>query len=160
MRILSKNERFFGPVGSFAGIIILFTALIASIVFYDGSIYSILLSALFILIGAFSGFTYSSIILDTEQRKVKKSTNWFGIIPTGRWIDIQPGMGITISEVNLNRRNYSRGNRVLDLNSHKYIVRLLDEKNVVVSILFISSRKEEALQMRESLSEQLELTIV
>ena len=50
-----------------------------------------------------------------RKRKVKSSDSLFGIIPLGKWIDIQPGMMLGLKSYHRGYRTYSRSNRSMDI---------------------------------------------
>jgi len=106
MSIRYKLGKTFGPVGSVAGIILFVSGLI--LVWFS-------LSAIIkIFLGSFLGFTFSSTEIDFEQKKVRHSDVLFGVIKTGKWVDIKPEMKIGILKSRKTWRTYSRGNRELE----------------------------------------------
>lgn len=108
----NKLDKSFGPVGSFSGIIVFIGGL--------GTIWLSLFSLILILIGAFVGFSYSSVEIDFDQKRVRFLNNLFGIIKSGQWINVKPDMKIGISKSNKAWRSYSGGNRILDVPSVDY----------------------------------------
>ena len=112
MIIRNKLDKSFGPVGSFSGILV-FIAGMASVYY---SLYAVIL----VLIGAFLGFTYSSVEIDFDGKRVRFLNNLFGIIKTGQWISVNPDMKIGITKSNRIWRSYSGGNRSLDIVNEDY----------------------------------------
>lgn len=106
MKATYKLDKTFGPVGSVAGIVLFASGLV--LVWFS-------LSALInILLGAFLGFTFSSTEIDFDQKKVRHSDVLFGLIKTGKWMDVKPDMKIGILKSRKTWRTYSRGNRELE----------------------------------------------
>lgn len=106
MKTICKLDKTFGPVGSLAGIILFATGIV--LVWFS-------LSALInILLGAFLGFTFSNTEIDFDQKKIRHSDVLFGLIKTGKWMDVKPDMKIGILKSKRTWRTYSRGNRELD----------------------------------------------
>jgi hypothetical protein len=74
-------------------------------------------ATLFLLIpGTFMAFTYSGTIIDTENKKIMPYTTLFGIIRTGKWMDVSLFSGFKIVKSNRRYTSYSRSNIRLDMN--------------------------------------------
>ncbi len=86
-------------------------------------------AAILVMIGAFTGFTNSSVLVDYERKRVKFSNNLFGFIPVGKWMAVNPSMKIGIRESNQTFRSYSQGNRPLDVSQHDFRLVLYDQAN-------------------------------
>jgi hypothetical protein len=108
----NKLDKSFGPVGSFSGIIV-FVAGLATVYF---SLFSLIL----VLIGAFVGFTYSSVEIDFAGKRVRFLNNIFGIIKSGIWMNVKSNMKIGIVKSGITWKSYSRGNRELDITNEDY----------------------------------------
>ncbi len=152
MIIKSKLDRQFGPAGSSTGIVMIAGGLFATYHSYIGLI--------LILFGAFIGFTSTSTMLDTDKRKIKFSNNLFGILPIGKWIDIEPEMMLGIKKAHKGYRTYSRSNR--QLNIHLRDVRIVlygsDKKPIMQMMKFDSG--EAAKEELGKLSNQLKLSTI
>jgi hypothetical protein len=107
MKETNRIEKIFGPAGSFAGIIVF----IAGLVLILSSLSGIIL----ILIGAFVGFSYSGTVIDYDRKRMKFSNNIFGLIKTGRWVEINNSMKIGVIRANTTWRSNSQSNRSFDL---------------------------------------------
>jgi hypothetical protein len=153
----NRISKTFGPVGSFAGIMIFFLGLSATILFNDGRIAGFLVGILTTLTGAFIGFSNSSVLIDQKKKRVRFSNNIFGFIRTGVWMDIEPDMKIGITASKMNIRSYSRGNRILDIPVKKFIVMLFDKESKPIATLGISNFKDQAIKEAEILSENLKI---
>lgn len=108
----NKLDKSFGPVGSFAGIIVFLAGL--------GSMYFSWFSLILVLIGAFMGFTYSSTEIDFDRKRVRFLNNLFGIIKVGMWMNVKPEMKIGITKSRKIWKTYSRGNRELEIENEDY----------------------------------------
>lgn len=123
----NKLDKSFGPVGSSSGYFLILAGLVAT--------YTSLFGLILVVLGAFLGFTKTCTILDFEKRRVKFSEKLFGILPTGKWIDITPEMKIGIKESNMIWTAYSRSNRSIDIDSHDFRLVLFDaEGNEVMTL--------------------------
>lgn len=108
----NKLDKIFGPIGSIAGV----TVLVAGVALIFTSWYGLTL----IFIGAFVGLTSTSTIIDFGKMRIKLSTNLFGLISIGEWIDIKSDMKIGIKKSNITWRTYSRSNQTLDIAKHDF----------------------------------------
>jgi hypothetical protein len=109
MKIYHKLDKAFGPSGSIAGII-LFLAGLATIWFSFSGI-------MLLLIGAFIGFSHTGTIVDVDRKRIRFVNYVFGIIPSGKWINITPYMKLGLKRSNMTWRNYSKGNRSIDIDT-------------------------------------------
>lgn len=108
----NKLDKSFGPVGSFAGIIVFLAGL--------GSLYFSGFSLILVLIGAFMGFTYSSTEIDFSRKRVRFLNNLFGVIKLGQWMNVKPDMKLGITKSRKIWKSYSGGNRELDITNEDY----------------------------------------
>ena len=145
----NRLEQSFGPVGTTAGTIVFAAGLILSFTLLSGII--------IILIGAFVGFSNTSVQIDDEKNRVRYSNNLFGFIRTGKWLLIQPAMMLGIKESNVVWRSYSSGSRALDISKtdHLIVLFIADNKEIM-PIKKIKSR-EDAVAELESLKNKLGL---
>ena len=75
----NKIRKTFGPTGSVAGIMIFFGVISATLIFSHNDIQGIITGTIAALIGAFVGFTYSSVFIDVENKRIKYSNNIFNV---------------------------------------------------------------------------------
>jgi len=108
----NKLDKSFGPVGSFAGIIVFLAGL--------GSLYFSWFSLIIVLIGTFMGFTYSSTEIDFERKRIRFLNNLFGVIKLGQWMNVKPDMKLGITRSKKIWKTYSGGNRELDITNEDY----------------------------------------
>jgi len=120
MKTHNRLDKSFGPSGSFAGLII----------FIAGAVYTYfsLTGIVLIIFGAFFGFTHTGVLIDFESKRARFSNYLFGIIPAGRWIDIQPEMKLEIRKSHTAWRTFSRGNRTLDTEESDFRLILTDSE--------------------------------
>lgn len=112
MIVHNKLDKSFGPVGSFSGIIVFIGGL--------GTIWFSSFALILILVGAFVGFSYSSVEIDFARKRVRFLNIFFGIIKSGQWVNVKPDMKIGIRKSNKAWRSYSGGNRILDVPSEDF----------------------------------------
>jgi hypothetical protein len=134
MIINNKLDKSFGPVGTAAGIFLFIIGII--------TLYSSWYGLILVLLGAFVGFSSTSTLIDSDNRRVKFLNNLFGIIQTGKWIFVNQDMKIGIRESNVTWRAYSRGNRPLDIDNKDFRLVLLDSENQEIMTL----KKTDSLQ--------------
>ncbi len=118
MRTNYPLDKSFGPVGTIAGVTIFLAGLVL--------IYFTIAGLILIVFGAFVGFTSTSTLVDVEGKRVKFCNNLFGIIPVGRWVNIDSAFRIGVEKSNRTWRVYSRGSRSLDISDRDYRIVLYD----------------------------------
>lgn len=107
-----KLDKSFGPTGSITGNILFVAGVI--LIWFSWS------ALMTILLGAFLGFTYSRTEIDFDRKKVRHSDVLFGVIKTGKWMNVRPEMKIGIIKSRKTWRTYSASNRQLDIPSEDY----------------------------------------
>lgn len=85
-----KLDKTFGKTGSILGYIIVLAGIYVSYYSWIGFTT--------IFVGAFLALSYNSSQIDFEKRKFKYSSNLFGFISIGSWLDIKDGMNLKIRE--------------------------------------------------------------
>ena len=140
MIIKNKLDKAFGPVGSSTGIFMIIGGFIATYYSFIGII--------LVILGAFVGLTSTSTILDTDNRKVKFSNNLFGIIPSGKWVNIMAGMSLALKKSHIGYRTYSRSNRTLDTHIHDIRIVLLNvHKKQILQIAKFNSTDSAKIEL-------------
>jgi len=104
------------------------------------------------------GFSTESALIDPEKKRVRFSNNLFGIIRTGRWINVDPGMKIKIKKSDMMWRTYSRGNRSLDIINDDFILILVGSNNKDIMEIKKADSLEAAKRDMETLNKQLGLS--
>ncbi|MBL7110893.1 MAG: hypothetical protein ISS19_03010 [Bacteroidales bacterium] len=152
MREYNKLDNLFGPVGRFAGLFLLAAGIVITL-------YS--LSGLIIMVsGALFAFTSSGTIIDYDKKKIKFSTNLFGIIPTGKWMEIEPVMKIGIKESRKVWRTYSRSNRTLDIPDHDFRLILYDSADKPLIPVRKTGTLDAAKTEQQKISNQLGIGLI
>jgi len=146
----NKLDKSFGPVGSFSGIIVFIGGL--------GTIWLSLFSLILIMIGAFVGFSYSSVEIDFARKRVRFLNNLFGIIKTGQWLNVKTDMKIGISKSNKVWRSYSGSNRMLDIPSDDYRLLLFNAAGEKLMVLKKSDDLNMARKELDNICERLEIS--
>lgn len=146
----NKLDKSFGPVGSSSGYFLILAGLVAT--------YTSLFGLILVVLGAFLGFTKTCTILNFEKRRVKFSEKLFGILPTGKWIDITPDMKIGIKESNMIWTAYSRSNRSIDIDSHDFRLVLFDAEGNEVMPLKKTDTPEAVFSAMETMCKALGLS--
>jgi hypothetical protein len=121
MKTSYKLDKSFGPIGSSAGVALF----IAGVAIVFVSLFGLIL----IVAGAILGFTSTCTIIDFDTKRIKFSEKWFGIIPIGKWIQVEPRMKIGIKNSKMIWSAYSRGNRSIDVEEKDFRLILLDDEN-------------------------------
>jgi hypothetical protein len=152
MTVNNKLDKSFGPVGSFAGILV-FVAGICSLFF---SLYSLFL----VLIGAFVSFSYSSVLIDFDKKRIRFSNNLFGIIKTGQWFNVKPDMKIGIRQSNKAWRSYSGGNRSLDIEMLDFRLALYSSDGKMITPIKKTNSLNSAKMELEMMCKQLNLSAI
>jgi len=145
----NKLDKSFGPVGSFAGIIVFLAGL--------GSLYFSGFSLILVLIGAFMGFTYSSTEIDFSKKRVRFLNNLFGVIKVGVWMNVKPDMKIGIAKSRKIWKTYSRGNRELDITNEDYRLVLYNSSGKKIMPIKKVDNLNSAKMDLETICRQLEL---
>jgi hypothetical protein len=107
MVIKNKLDVTFGPVGTSTGLFLFLGGVVAT--------YFSPIGLALIIIGVFIWLTSTSTFIDIEKKRVKFSNNLFGIIPVGKWIEINPGMKLGLKKVHRGYRAYTRGTQPADI---------------------------------------------
>jgi hypothetical protein len=115
-----RLDKLLGPAGSFGGIIILITGLVA--------LYHSFSAIILVLIGAFAAFTETVTVIDYAMRRVKYSTAWFGIFYSGTWINIDNSMTVRVRQSGRTYTNYSRSNRRMSIRETDFSIVLKDSR--------------------------------
>lgn len=143
----NKLDKAFGPVGTVAGIIVFAVGFYILFYSYAGIIA--------ILIGAFVGFTGTTTYIDITNKRVKHSTDIFGIIRIGNWVNVEPSMKIGIKKSTLAWRSYSQSNRTVDIADKNYKIYLYGLNSNEIIPLYKAKTLDEIQSEIEKLSENL-----
>ncbi|MDD2488892.1 MAG: hypothetical protein WCS10_06090 [Bacteroidales bacterium] len=152
MIIKYKLEYSFGPIGSFAGKFAFFSSILGMI-FSEFNVFALI----FLLIPAFLGFSKTHIYIDTEKIRVKFSTTIFGLIPTGKWIDVDDEMEIGIRANQEQWQYIGLSNKSLKLKSTPFKIVLYKSTNKPLLTLKYANTIEQAKQELDSLAKMLQM---
>lgn len=151
MLIRNKLDKSFGPVGSSAGVFLFITGIIVT--------YSSLFGLVPVLLGAFIGFSSTCSIIDTDRKRIKFSNNLFGIIQTGKWIQIDETMKLGIKESKITWTAHSRGDRTLDIDNNDFRISLFNSGNDEIMEITKTDSPEKANTITALLAGQLGIGI-
>jgi hypothetical protein len=151
MLIKNSLDKTFGPVGSSAGIL-LFVAGIA-IIFFSFS------GLIFIIAGAFIGFTSTSTTIDYDKNRIRFCDKIFGIIKIGKWITIDKNMKIGIIKSNIGWVSYNV-NIPRDFVNKDYRVILYNSNNRQIMPIEKFKSIDAARLGLEQLAVKLRLTVI
>lgn len=146
-----KLDQVFGPAGHSAGLLLFLAGLIISFFSLSGLI--------LLVLGAFVGFTSTFTMVDFEKKKIKYSTHILGIIPAGQWMEITPGMKLSIKKSDKVWRAYSQTNRTLDVDNRDYRIILYDENGKEMMPVQKSATMDAAKQELEKIRKGLDLEV-
>jgi hypothetical protein len=149
MKTSNKLDKYFGPTGTTAGITLFIAGLIITWFSWLGII--------LILIGAFTAFTRTGTQIDFNLNRVRFTNVFFGIIPTGKWIKIDPEMKIGIEKANILWRTYSRGNQSLEINESDFRLILYNKEKKHLFPLKKLNSIEKAQKELALMSEKLQI---
>jgi len=147
-----KLEKSFGPIGSSAGLFMFVIGIIST--------YESLFGLVLVLIGAFTGFSSTGTLVDRDKRRLKFSNNLFGIIRTGIWIALEPGMNIGIKNQDQVWKAYSRSNQALEIDSKAFVIMLFDADGNEIMPIAKAATPEKAITGLKELSAQLGIGII
>lgn len=148
----NKFNKSFGPVAFFAGIIMFLVGI--------AILWQSLLGIILIISGAFTGFSFSATSIDFNNKRVRCANYLFGIIPSGRWINVQNDMSIGIKKSDLVWKAYSRSNRSIEIPEKHFLVVLFDSQQKILMPLQKAQSLSEAKEIQNTLSEKLSLTAI
>jgi hypothetical protein len=152
MTAINKLDKTFGPTGTSAGIFLFAAGLIIT--------YFSLTGLILVLTGALIGFTSTSTSIDFDKKRLRFSSNIFGIIPIGQWIFIRSDMKIGIQKSNKLWRTYSRSNRILDITNKDYRLVLYDSNGKEIMPIQKSDNFDSAQLYLDTITKQLGIGIM
>ncbi|MCX6230652.1 MAG: hypothetical protein NTZ33_03840 [Bacteroidetes bacterium] len=149
MIITNRLDTSFGPAGKLSG----------TIVFIGGILmcFTKLSGLLLVLIGAFVGFTYSATAIDIDKKRIRFINYIFGIIKTGKWLNIDSEMKLGIRKSKSSWRSYSRSNRQMDIEKDDFRIMLFDADEKLLMHVKKFNTIESAEKAIELLASQLGL---
>lgn len=153
MMIVNRLEKkSFGPFGSSTGFF-LFVGGLALLFFKP--FWGIAIA----LIGAFAAFTYTATVIDTDAKRVKHADYLFGLIPAGKWINIQGGMKLGLKKNRKGYLGYMRVTQPVSIEYEDVRIVLFDHAGKQLLPLMKFSTMEEAQAAIENLRNLLGLQL-
>jgi hypothetical protein len=119
--INNKLDRTFGSIGSFAGLLILAFGVYACFYHWIG--------ITTVVVGAFLAFTNTSSRIDFENKRIKFSNNFFGIISVGYWTEVKPGMKFMVRNVLKTQTASSQSNRQTSIVNQDFRITLFSDSD-------------------------------
>lgn len=148
----NRLDKSFGPVGTYAGVIVFIAGIIMTLFSYSALI--------LVFFGAFVGFTSTCTLINYDKKRIKFSNNLFGIIKIGHWINIEQDMKIGIKKSDLIWTAYSQTNRTLDIPNKDYRIVLYDSDNKEIMPIKKTKTLDSAKIVLETLHNQLGLNLI
>lgn len=147
-----RLDKLFGPVGTSAGIVLMVAGLI-------GCFFS-LTGLILVLIGAFVGLTSTATTVDGDKKRLRFTTDLFGIVPIGQWVPIHADMKIGIRKSTKVWRAYSRSNRTIDIDDNDYRVILFDSHGKEMIPILKTDSLDSAKLRLDRLSKELDIGVI
>ncbi len=145
----NKLDKTFGPVGSFAGLVILAFGVYAC--FYS------LIGITTIIVGAFLAFTNTSTRIDFENRRFQHASNFFGFITVGHWTELKDGMRLEVRNVSKTYTANSMSNRQTSQKQSDIRIVLLNDSGSEILAVKKCETKEAAEIELQKISQKLKL---
>lgn len=152
MIINNKLDKCFGPIGSQAGMFVIFLSLI--ITWFNW------LGILPLIVGVLVGFSYTSTSIDIGNKRVRYINNYFGFIKSGKWINIESDMLIGIKKSDIVWEAHSRSNRTFGIEDKDFRVLLCNAHHKEIMELKKSNTFDNAKQFAHLLKDELGLGII
>jgi hypothetical protein len=140
----NKLGKFFNPVQVYMG----YVFMACSILFISSSPLTLLL----LIPGTLMGLTYTGTIIDADNRRVKPYLVLFGIIHSGKWIDISQFTRFNIIRATKKYTAYSRGSVRFDMASSDIELLLMNRNGSKKVILNKYSKFSDAQREKDELS--------
>jgi hypothetical protein len=139
----NNHGKFFGPSQSYMGYVFIAVGIFA--LSYSPISLALLIS------GIFLAFTYTGTIIDTDNKRVKPYTSLFGIIRTGKWMDVSLFTGFNIIHATKKYTSYSRGSVRFDMDISDIRLLLINKDSTRKVVLNKYSKFEDAQREMEEL---------
>ncbi|MDD2633901.1 MAG: hypothetical protein PHW82_00195 [Bacteroidales bacterium] len=149
MVVNNKIDNTFGPIGVFAGIVILLLGIYSC--FYNW------IGLTSVIVGCFLAFSSTNTQIDFSNKRVKFSNNIFGLLKIGYWTDIKPEMSLTIHKTPSKHKASLQANETQNQTVKDYRIMLIDEKGVPILALKKFRDKIKAETSLKELAEKLNI---
>ncbi|MDD4747423.1 MAG: hypothetical protein RBR35_09280 [Salinivirgaceae bacterium] len=144
-----KLDKVFGPIGASSGYLMFVVGLI--VIWF--SLGGIVLG----LFGAFIGFTQDCTYVDFHVKRIKSTTNIFGIIPIGKWHEIKKEMRLGVKKNSRTWRRNNQNSKMLNVSKKDYRIVLCYPNGDVVAVIRKTDTLEAAKIVTNNLHDQLGL---
>ncbi|MDX9891930.1 MAG: hypothetical protein RBS29_05495 [Bacteroidales bacterium] len=151
MILKNKISYIFGPTGSSSGMIFFGIGLITMLFTWR--------AAFIMMFGALFAFSRAIVIIDTDKKRVKWCEYYFGIIPVGKWISVDPSMSLGYKITNDGWSARSLSNRRIDVPNENYTIILYDKHDLPIFPLMKVKTEIEMTEKMELLSTLLQIPI-
>jgi hypothetical protein len=101
------------------------------------------------------GLFATSSVVDTDKRRIMFSNNLFGIIKTGRWVEIKDVMKVGMKKSSVSWTTYSSSNRSIDTIKKDFRIVLCDSAENEIMEISKSDSLDTAITQLEIISKQL-----
>jgi hypothetical protein len=139
-----NHGKFFGPSASFTGYVLIGGGLIA--LSYSP------VSLILIIPGVFMALTYTGTLLDTDNKRIKPYTSLFGLIRTGKWIDVNEFTRFNIIRATRKYTSYSRANIRFDMDISDIRLLLINKDGSGKVVINRYNKFEDAQREKDLLS--------
>ncbi len=143
----SKLDFTFGKLGFVLGCIVLISG-----IYFCFNAYIVGITNL--IVGSFLAFSKNICIIDFNNKRVKYSSNIFGLIKIGYWIDVKDDMLIVVKGLGKSKSGVE-GNEIYK----EYKISLFNPQNVEILVLFKSKRIKEINDFADELKSKFNLTV-
>lgn len=151
MIINNKIDKVFGPSGVFSGYVLMAVGVISSFFYLEAIV--------LVLFGAYTAFSSSGTVIDTEEKKVKHYFSHFGLLNAGKWIALDNFLAIKISKSNVSYSTFSRSNRQTNMKKIGYRISLAGQSQKKDIPFQHCKTIEDAKNEAEKYSKELDLPI-
>lgn len=139
-----KLDKAFGVSGSTTGIVVFIAGI--------GILWFSWIGVVLIIVGSFIGFTRTCSLVDTARKRVKEVTLYFGIYPSGKWINITPQMHFAVKRSTQSYTGAVRS-QAKDFHYRDYRVVLLNSGRQIIATIAKSEDKTVAEEVKGFLIE-------
>lgn len=143
----SKLDFTFGKLGFVLGCIVLISGIYFCFT-------AVIVGITNLIVGSFLAFSKNICIIDFNNKRVKYSSNIFGLIKIGYWIDVKDDMLIVVKGLGKSKSGVE-GNEICK----EYKISLFNPQNVEILVLFKSKRIKEINDFADELKSKFNLTV-
>ncbi|MBN1951031.1 MAG: hypothetical protein JW801_07495 [Bacteroidales bacterium] len=141
MILKQKISNIMGPSGIFAGYVLFFAGL--------GAVYFTLTAIPVVLLGAVLAFSTTRSTLDLGSKRYRIRFFLAGVIPFGKWEDLDPEDQVSVRHLKGTYSSFSAGNRRTTVGRDDFLVilsRHADRKNITLACF---ATQKEAIELSD-----------